>query len=63
MTPNEPLVIEKVANGWQVRARGALICMLDVMVFQDMGYAAGDGVRPTETTLLGFIEKHFRSEP
>lgn len=63
MNKDDPLVIERVANGYQVRPMsGKEMCMFveDIMVFQIMGYASvtGEGVK-TEDTLLGFIADHF----
>lgn len=63
MQKDEPLVIERVANGYQVRpmsGQAMCVCISDIMVFQLMGYASGpgEGVK-TEDTLLGFIEDHF----
>ncbi len=63
MNKDEPLVIERTANGYQVRPMcGSVefVCIADIMVFQLMGYASGpgEGVK-TEDTLLGFLAEHF----
>lgn len=66
MNKNSSVVIERVANGYQVRplyGAGDCFCLLDLMVFQDMGFAsAARDYQSTEDTLLGFIESHFREE-
>lgn len=64
MKKDEPLVIERVANGYQVKpisGEGMFVCVSEIMVFQLMGYASGPGeggIR-TEDTLLGFLANHF----
>lgn len=63
MNKDEALVIERVANGYQVRAMtrvSDIVCIDDIMVFQILGYASGpgEGVK-TEDTLLGFLAGHF----
>jgi hypothetical protein len=61
MKTDEPIVIERTANGYQVRSHGGdLICVADIMVFQDIGYASATrDNQKTEDTLLGFIAAHF----
>ena len=62
MGKDEPLIIERTANGYQVRPLSGnnVVCVSDIMVFQIMGYVVspGDGVK-TKDTLLGFIVDHF----
>ena len=63
MEKDEPLVIERTANGYQVRpmcGRGDMVCVRDIMIFQDMGYASATrDYQKTEDTLLGFLASHF----
>lgn len=63
MNTDTPVIIERVGNGYQVRpmyGAGDSVCLTDVLVFQDMGYAgaARDHQKITDT-LLGWIEAHF----
>ena len=63
MDKDEPIIIERTANGYQVRqmsGAGVMARIEDILVFQMMGYASGPGeyIR-TEETLLGFIADHF----
>ncbi len=62
MNKDDSIIIERVANGYQVRPAtlpGELVCVRDTMVFQDMGYASGTGELGVRECLLTFIAKHF----
>ena len=59
-----PLIVERVANGYQVRPPGSGNA-IEIMVFQDKGFvsASRDGQR-TEATLFGWLDTHFtEAEP
>lgn len=59
---DRPIVIERVANGYQVYPFGGpneLIIVKNIFVFQDMGYAIAGENQPVEKTLLGYIAQHF----
>lgn len=64
MSPKDaPLIVERVANGYQVRPMfgfGEAVCVREIMVFQDKGHvsAAKDG-QCTEKTLFGWLDTHF----
>lgn len=62
-TKDTPLIVERVANGYQVRPMfgpGDAVCVRDILVFQDKGYvsASKQGQR-TEATLFGWLDTHF----
>jgi hypothetical protein len=62
MNKDDAIIIERTANGYQVRQldHSNMICIKDIMVFQDMGFASSmRDYQDSEDTLLGFIEKHF----
>lgn len=62
-TKDTPLIIERVANGYQVRPLGGnheMVCMQDIMVFQDKGFVSSTrDYQPLEATLLGWLDQHF----
>lgn len=64
---NYPIIIEKTANGYQVRPITGphdIVCISDIHVFQELGIAAStrDYQKPGET-LLDWIQTHFKDKP
>ncbi len=62
MTKDGAIIIERTANGYQVRPFDGnnMVCIKDIMVFQEMGFAVASGAcRHKSEDLLGFIEAHF----
>ena len=60
MKTNDPIVIERTANGWLVRQQVGphdILCWAECRVFSHMDYDQ-QGVT-SELTLWGFLQKHF----
>jgi hypothetical protein len=61
MTKNQPVVIERVANGFLVRAErepGMTVFVANIQVFQRKGSASSE-CDCAQETLLTWLEKHF----
>jgi len=57
---NSTIIVERTANGYQVRSNNDLVCLKDVYVFQDKGYASASRDNQNSfDTLLGWIDQHF----
>lgn len=57
------VIVERVANGYQVRPINNIdnaISVHDVLVFQDKGFvSSARDYQPIEATLLGWLDQHF----
>ena len=61
MTKNQPVTIERVANGFLVRSErqpGMMIAVAEIEVFQRKGSASSE-CDCAQETLLTWLEKHF----
>lgn len=60
MNKNDPIVIERTANGWFVRPQygeHSIACIADCRVFNHLEYDQ-QGVT-SELTVWGFLQQHF----
>lgn len=58
---NEPVIIERVANGFQVRplsGNNDAVCVDDIHVFQQLGLYETD-----TSKLFGWLDSHFPPNP
>ena len=59
----DAVVIQKVGNGWQVMpfqySNNVIIELVDIFAFQQLRYSKDEACMMDETTLLGWLEKHF----
>ena len=63
---DDAVIVERVGNGYQVRPISRpsdMICIRDVMVFQDKGIVvAVRDYQDTADTLFGWLDAHFTGD-
>ena len=63
MNKDDPVLIERTANGYIVRPMTQphmAVCILDTRVFQTKGWVSSDG--KADATLFGWLDSHFSGE-